>query len=319
MLLIIDGLFDSHHMDIHTLFHSVVLVDDTSNGLGVHSIDAYYEMVADTVYLQLYSPSSEQLCPVEDVKNEMWRYRSIYAIPPESIAKLDEFSEGGYYQAYQDIVNCVLFHKEAGYVTPHIDKTWHWVLPYVTTDMCRKSQQEFYETLWKSIAYRQVLVKDGEYHFIEYETKLNGERCALTKQLIEDGNCNLSDKTVRLVRALKSGDWLEFFAKPMLEGFFQKDIDTHENTITDFVNNLGSSEDQNPVTMMVRYIASAGGERAEFDELKEALVRLLRRIVLADSQWETEAEIEKAVADVVHGFFEKCSLPDKEVFFGDWA
>ena len=42
--IIIDGLFDSHHMDIHTLFHSVVLVDDTSNGLGVHSIDAYYEI-----------------------------------------------------------------------------------------------------------------------------------------------------------------------------------------------------------------------------------------------------------------------------------
>ena len=118
-----------------------------------------------------------------------------------------------------------------------------------------------------------------------------------------------------MIRALKSGDWLEFFAKPVLEGVFQKDIDTHECSRTDFVKKLGSSEDQNPVTMIVRYIASEEGEQEEFDELKESLIRLLRRIAIADPQWETESDAEKVVDEVIREFFEKCSLPDKETYF----
>ncbi|MBQ3489132.1 MAG: hypothetical protein IJA86_00895 [Clostridia bacterium] len=68
-------------------------------------------------------------------KNEICCYTSVYGIDADHFGKLKENEDGIYYKHYLDIVNKI--DDKISYTllqTPHIDKTWHKILPYLTEE-----------------------------------------------------------------------------------------------------------------------------------------------------------------------------------------
>ena len=40
--------------------------------------------------------------------------------------------------------------------TPHIDKTWHYTMPYVTAERQMKEEKKFYKSFWMALAYNHI-------------------------------------------------------------------------------------------------------------------------------------------------------------------
>jgi len=47
--------------------------------------------------------------------------------------------------------------------TPHIDKTWHYVLPYVTPEKQKEAEMDFYKSFWMALAYSYVSLNSDGY------------------------------------------------------------------------------------------------------------------------------------------------------------
>ena len=75
-------------------------------------------------------------------KNELNCYRSVYGFKAADVDKLNELKEeesGSYYASYKRIVDKMTKavdegDEEALVRTPHIDKTWHKILPYISQE-----------------------------------------------------------------------------------------------------------------------------------------------------------------------------------------
>ena len=253
-------------------------------------------------------------------RNELYCYRSIYAILAEDIPKFNELEDGDYYKFYSALVLKMLGREGAEYDTPHIDKTWHRVLPYISTTMRNKATGALYETIWKAIAYNTIVLDKGKYRIRSRMTDSFGKTHSVIEDLYENGRDIASGEIARLIRAVQSSDEFEFIEARELERTFEDDLRLHANKETDFMKNLAITGDLNPVSMMVRYMNSTEGTQEGFADMVGALTTLLDRVVKADTKRKTEEEAKTELLQLQYQIYSKCLRPaGKKKCFEDWV
>lgn len=186
--------------------------------------------------------------------NELFCYSSIYGVKAEAIPKFNELSGGEYYENYSAVINTMLRDKSE-IDTPHIDKTWHEFLPYVSTSMQKNYNQTFYKTLWFSIAYGRITLDAlGKYQISEKKQDSYGNEVLGFKPLLENGKIILASDVKRLINALKVYPDFEMSIARDLKTRFESDLDGMTTYVgTEIIKGLLVGGDLNPITMIVRY------------------------------------------------------------------
>ncbi len=97
------------------------------------------------------------------LKNELSCYRAVYGIQAGYIEKFNELRNGDYYRSYRQVVRSMISGVAAGHPeelihTPHIDKTWHLFLPYITPEKQQEEDSKFYRMFWIALAYGMISV-----------------------------------------------------------------------------------------------------------------------------------------------------------------
>ncbi len=100
-------------------------------------------------------------------QNELYCYRAVYGMEAAYIPKFNELRGGMYYTCYNSIVNDMVKDAEGrqgarAYVrTPHLDKNWHRILPYVTEAKQKEEDLAFFRGFWLAVAYGMIQ-SDGD-------------------------------------------------------------------------------------------------------------------------------------------------------------
>lgn len=109
-------------------------------------------------------------------KNVLECYRAVYGIEARYIPKFNEMNGGIYYTSYRDTVAYiereVSSGNEGAYVqTPHLDKTWHAILPYITKEKQAEEERRFFRLLWLALAYGEIYLDPHEKFCIKRRKK----------------------------------------------------------------------------------------------------------------------------------------------------
>jgi hypothetical protein len=251
--------------------------------------------------------------------NELYCYTSIYGVIAEAIPKFNELRGGDYYTNYSAVINSML--TGGGEVaTPHLDKTWHEFLPYVSASKEKSVRQKFYKAFWRAIAYGRISL-DGHgrsqlsrqtrdaYGNVNYEDAL----------LLDDGRPISKTDVAALISALKKDPAFEAIIAAELEETFREDlVDMSTYIGTDIVKGLMTEGDLNPVTLVTRYCASKGYSASVKADLVGALGEILREVAEKKDTNRGQQEIENAKIKLCHRVYEKCTMVGKKTHFSGW-
>lgn len=251
--------------------------------------------------------------------NELYCYSSIYGVVAEAINKFNEQSGGAYYTNYSAVINHML--TKGGEVdTPHIDKTWHEFLPYVSSSRDKVARQQFYKAFWRGIAYGRISLDPhgkfriskqtvDSYNNINYEHEL----------LLEDGRTIGKTDIARLIKALKLYPGFETMVSAQLEEAFQHDVaDMTTYISTEIVRGLVVDGELNPVTILVRYAASQGYSVNVKGDLVGALGEIMKDVASKFDMNRSAEQINEAKIKLCHRIYEKCPMAGKNALLEGW-
>lgn len=215
-------------------------------------------------------------------RNELCCYRSIYGVVASKIDKFNEMTGGDYYAHYSAVINTMI---ETGseIATPHLDKTWHEFLPYVSPERQEEAQRNFGVTFWRALAYGRITLDNHDKYQLAKKVKDSFGNENLKHELLLDENGNPIAKTdiCRLVKALRSHP--DFNAKivsemkELYEKELQKGITKYEGT--DIFGNLLRNEEINPIALMTQFQHSRNYDEGVKMELLGALQWLVADLV----------------------------------------
>lgn len=244
--------------------------------------------------------------------NELYCYSSIYGVSAASVPKFNETNGGEYYENYSAVINTMIRdHSEID--TPHIDKTWHEVLPYVSSAMQEKYNQSFYKTLWLAMAYGRIEVdRDGKYQISEKTRDSYGNDLYDFKPLLENERSISAAEVQRLIAALRSYPDFEMGIARDVQAKFENDVEGMTTYVgTDLIQGLLVKGDLNPITVIVRYASSkdaSGTVKADLlGGLRAVLVELASHYDLNRSK----EMIYVASVRLLHRLYEKSGLVTK--------
>ena len=110
-------------------------------------------------------------------KGDLYYYIAEYGILPKYIPKLAEpldselassdANEGLYFKHYQAKIKSIheriasgRFNTETALLdTPHLDKTWHTFLPYISAEKQKEEDGKFLRLFWLAVAYGMITIK----------------------------------------------------------------------------------------------------------------------------------------------------------------
>ncbi len=221
--------------------------------------------------------------------NELYCYTALYNIKAENIPKFNELTGGIYYTSYKAIIDEMLemqkgsFGDDALVQSPHLDKRWHSILPYITSGKENEDQLSFYCGIWLAIAYGVLVVnKEGNFCVnkkVETAFKRSTSRDAVP--ILYNGKPVASRDAVKLIEALKTDSAFVDGEIPELEERFQnelEDISTYE--ATQVLRGLKAAKgDLSPVDLLVRYSRSKTGAVTDLKNLVAALEEIAYRMV----------------------------------------
>ena len=216
----------------------------------------------------------------EFAKGELECFRGIYAIPASELENFSEEQNGLYYQCYCELIGEMVAgvadeHEDMLIVTPHLDKTWHRILPYISSDMQRKEDAKFYRHFWLAVAYGMIkLADDNEYQVLrakhggttDYETPedvlYNGapigriDIVKLLAALRQDSvflqqAAKLEEKFKAECEALVDYESTAFLRGTVTGAGRRKDENGEAVKLTE--GGLATKQDTNALTMIVRY------------------------------------------------------------------
>ncbi len=237
-------------------------------------------------------------------KNELYCYRSIYGVKATAIPKFSEVAGGDYYTNYDTVINTMI--KDNSEIdTPHLDKTWHEVLPYISDEKQQDFEKDFYTTLWRAIAYGRVsLDPHGKYQLLRRVANKYGSFSDSYEQLTFEDRAIAPSEISELIGALRVNP---YFANEIV-GELQKEFDedvrgVRQYSKTKFVSNLESAGELNPVVMIVRYNLALGSDKNVTRELIDSLEAALLSVASNYDANRSEASIRKTTFDLCYRIF----------------
>lgn len=272
-------------------------------------------------------------------KNELDCYRAVYGIQAGYIAKFNEIKNGDYYKNYQQVVRDMVAevregHDDALIHTPHLDKTWHLFLPYITPEKQIMEENRFYRSFWLAIAYGMIsLDKDGEYQIERLRKTSTGY---YTKHEPVFYNCEKIGKVhvQRLIAALRLDGSFVVEAEQLDEKFKKEcqNLDAYEGTeflrgkivketksktsgetIKSTIGGLASDKDTNAMTIIVRYHNSPRNDVDVTAMLIQTLEKLCCELVSNKYKSYEEGKIKLKGYELCKRIYTSSSLRDKDI------
>ncbi len=274
-------------------------------------------------------------------KNELDCYRAVYGIQAGYVEKFNELKNGDYYRNYQQIVRGMIAGVGEGRPeelihTPHLDKTWHLFLPYITPEKQREEDGKFYRYFLLALAYGMITLSSNGKYQIERVKKTTTGEYAKYEPVLYNGEEVGKVNVLELISALKfDGSFMIDAAKynqkfkdecarsdsyegtEFLRGRSIKDISGDSAKTT--VGGLASKLDTNAVTIMVRYHNS----HRHSDDVTAMLIQALEKLCceLVEGNYDRSD-----VAKIQHKGFELCkriytasTMKDKDIeMFNVW-
>ena len=240
--------------------------------------------------------------------DELNCYRGVYGIMAKYIPKLVETPDSEYYKNYETVINRITSKvmegkDEALVETPHIDKTWHYVLPYVTPEKQREAEKEFYKSFWMALAY-SYLTLNNEGHFqttIRKKKDTGGEYTDTELILYQNRTIDLR-RIGNLIKALHLDPKFVFDTRKTLANYLEMDRrldrDQYDNlALTSGTERIRFNEGQkikynegglastgfsNAVTIITKYSKQPDSEAGVIATLIDSLYDLIRDVLSDD-------------------------------------
>ncbi len=251
--------------------------------------------------------------------DELYCYSSIYGVKAEAITKFNEKNGGAYYENYSAVINTML--KENTEIdTPHIDKTWHEFLPYVSSSMQSDYMQRFYKTLWRAVAYDRIsLDADGIFRMSEKKVDVYGEVVYEFKPLMEKGKVIMSTDVLRLIKALRVNPQFETMMRELDERF-EADVDGMSTYIgTDIIKGLMVKGDLNPVTMIVRYALAKDSNTTVRENMIGGLRVVLKEVASNYNMNRSDELVNEARIRLCHRIYKESDMKKKSSVMESWV
>lgn len=250
-------------------------------------------------------------------KNEIVCLSATYNIKASQITKFNETKNGEYYASYQEVVDKMMQSDVVNGEpvrldqTPHLDKTWHLFLPYISVQKQKAEESVFYKRFWLALGYKFVsLNRDKNFCFVR-------ERRA-SEVILLDGQTISNMQIGKLLVALKFyGTFMQ--ETDALEDLFKQDCQraitgTYEGT--GFFKGISAvSEDEtisdcNAVAVIARYYNYAGAQRDEnvMSGLISALEALMEELASAKYPVSATREIQSKAEELCGRVYGACRL-----------
>ncbi len=207
-------------------------------------------------------------------KNELSCYRAVYGIQAGYVEKFNELKNGEYYRNYRHVVRQMINGVGAGHPeelihTPHIDKTWHLFLPYITPEKQNQEDSLFYRMFWIAMAYGMITIgANGRFQIARIKKNATGSY-EKNEDVIYNNAPVGKNEILKLLSFLKlDGEFLidakryeekfkadcersESFAESaFLRGKTLMGADEESTTV---IGGLANKEDFNAVTVIAKY------------------------------------------------------------------
>ena len=272
-------------------------------------------------------------------KNELDCYRAVYGIQAGYIGKFNELKNGEYYKSYRQVVREMIAGVDAGHPeeliqTPHLDKTWHLFLPYVTPEKQVLEDERFYRLFWLALAYGKIsLDNNGKYQIMrtkkiatgQYEkgepVKYNGDTVGkvnvldLLAALKIDGSfmidaAHLEKNFKEECENLDNYEGTEFLRGKVVKETKSK---TGGETTKTTVGGLASKEDNNAVTVIVRYHNSPRHDDDVTAMLIQSLEKLCCELVANKYDSSEQAKIQYKGYELCKRIYTASAMKDKDI------
>lgn len=261
-------------------------------------------------------------------KNMLYCYQAVYGISATNIPKFVENEGGGYFPHYQNIVRRMVEmargdEGDAAYIyTPHLDKRWHSILPYISSDKIREGDKDFYHGFWLAVAYGTIVLdKDKRFNRVEKIYNSGGKYSGDNKRLV----LSVGQKqpvtftnVAALLEALKNDqDFL--FSLPDLEKDYREELDGmgRQYVSTKVYKGLMQDGELNAVTMILRCYRTGGNKL--YVELIGALETIAEELVAAYREERDERAREEAKYRRCQEMYNSCKASkDRQEVFAVW-
>ena len=246
-------------------------------------------------------------------KNELYCYSSIYGVKAEDIPKFDELTHGDYYEYYSAVIAEMLATKNL-IDTPHLDKTWHEFLPYISAGKRTQYNQILFNTLWLAVAYGRIYLDEkGNYQISEIIIDSYGNEEQRYIPLLEGGRNIPASDVYRLIKALKGYPDFESSVAEYVKDKFKADLEKMSTYVgTDVIKGLLVSGDLNPITMIVRYASARKPDPDVLADMIGGLREIMKKLAANYDKNRSDDLVEEASIRLLYKLYEKCELATKK-------
>lgn len=288
-------------------------------------------------------------------KNELDCYRAVYGIQIQYIDKFNELKNGDYYRSYRQVVREMISGVGAGHPeelihTPHLDKTWHLFLPYVTSEMQLHEDSKFYRSFWLAVAYGMISVgKDGMYQIARTKKTATGSYKRFEHVMYNDKPVGKTAVTELLASLKFDGAFLIDAAACEKQFALEcQQLDNYENTeflrgrahvgkadeagmtvdeagnltavtATTTVGGLASTQEHNAVTLIVRYYNYPKSDDDVTAMMIQSLEKLCRELVSNKYGYNEDAKIANRGYELCRRIYIASTMKDKDIeLLGHW-
>lgn len=260
-------------------------------------------------------------------KNMLYCYQAVYGISATNIPKFVENEGGGYFPHYQNIVRRMVEmargdEGDAAYIyTPHLDKHWHSILPYISSDKIREGDKDFYHGFWLAVAYGTIALDKNRCFVCREGVRSSGGELVRYEQRSvrsDSGQSIRFTDVASLLKAIKKDQNFQR-ALPGLEDRYGKELESMRQYVsTGVLQGLMQDGELNAVTMVLRCYRAPGGDKF-YSELIGALSTIAGELAGSYKKMRDESEREKAKYDICRRMYNSCKASkDRQEVFAVW-
>ena len=258
--------------------------------------------------------------------DELCCYSSVYGISAFNIAKFNELNdESEFYTSYQFVIEEMMRNKAAAesddsaelalVQTPHLDKTWHEFLPYVSEEKQKEEDEKFYRTFWLAIAYGAVSLKNETYQLqravrAKYNTN---DKSYNWEALLYDGKAINRAEISKLLFVLKNdGRFMTETASDMEERRKADFASTSKTYVTTDMYSGFVGTAINPIDLVATYNKEKGHSASEVVTLVSVLGDLVGELVDNFDLERTAEEEEKKKYELCRDIYDEAKLKNAD-------
>lgn len=249
-------------------------------------------------------------------KNELCCYRSIYGVQASKIDKFNEMTGGAYYVNYSAVINRMIKTGEE-IRTPHLDKTWHEFLPYISPEREQEAQKSFGKSFWRALAYQRVTL-DGHKHYqlVLREQSIFGKPIYNNVPLLDEHGLPIERTDIcGLVKALRVNAAFNAQVTEEMEDDYLKDV-SGKNTFrgSKLISALQDNAEINPFNLLGKFQRAGGYDVKVKLGLLAGLQALIEDMAnKLDIRRTAEASVEKATFKQLYKLYEKSNSAYKSL------